>query len=380
MSYVLPNLYGKDSKGNLKVWSVASLNGEIAVVHGKLGGKLQTKITKAVGKNIGKANETTPEQQADIEAEAKWVKQKKNGYFESKEEALAFEEFSPMKCHDYKDYADRVVFPGYIQPKLNGMRVMIDKNGNAMSKAGEPYTLPKHLREAVDVLIANAAIPHGLDCEVYAGLESEGGLSLQQIVSAFRKENENTSKLQLWYYNIPAQGMGLENRLASLAAVDMVWYDSAESLRSALIPVKAKPVFSQADYDEKHEKFVKLGFEGSVYHNMKGIYEHGKRSYDMLKRKPRQDTEARVLSVTIDKNGQGVLTCELENGVQFECLMRKDAHESINYRLYENALTLVGHFITVQFEEFSDAGVVTKPVGIGFRNVRVENGKWIVLE
>lgn len=371
---MFPDLYGKDSKGGLKFWRVETFGDCITVTHGKLDGKWQTKDTVCKGKNIGKANETTPEQQALIEAEAKWVKQKKQGYFETAEEALAFEEFSPMKCHDYKDYADRVVFPGYLQPKLNGMRVMIDRHGNAMSKAGEPYTLPKHLRESVNALFMEDAIPHGLDCEVYAGLEADGGLSLQQIVSAFRKENENTKKLQLWYYNIPAQGMTLPERLK--------WLDEAsKTLVDSLTPVPTVEVKSQEDYDSKHDFFVKLGYEGTVYHNVKGIYEHGKRSYDMLKRKPRQDTEARVLSVTIDKNGQGVLTCELESGVQFECLMRKDAHDTINFRLYINAVKLPGSFITVQFEEFSDSGVPTKTVGIGVRNVYVSpNGDWVVLE
>jgi DNA ligase-1 len=371
---MFPDLFGKDSKGALKLWRVETFGDTITVTHGKLDGKWQTKDTVAKGKNIGKANETTPEQQAVVEAEAKWVKQKKQGYFETAEEALEFEEFSPMKCQDYKDHSHRVEFGGRLQPKLNGMRVLIDENGNAMSKAGEPYTLPKHLRTAIDLLRDKGKIPHGLDCEVYADV---GVLSLQQIVSAFRKENENTSKLQLWFYDIPVQGIHYQTRVKMFE--DLRAYIDGKDEYKDLKAVTSVIINSQDSYDKTHDFFVSHGYEGSVYRNLGGFYEFGKRSYDMLKRKPRQDTEARVLSVTIDKNEQGVLTCELENGVQFECLMRKDAH-LVNYRLYCNAVNLVGNFVTVQFEEFSDAGVPTKPVGIGLRNVRVDNGKWFVLE
>ena len=55
-------LYSKDSKGELRVWSIYTEGPEVVVKHGKLGGKIQEKRYAAEGKNQGKANETTPEQ------------------------------------------------------------------------------------------------------------------------------------------------------------------------------------------------------------------------------------------------------------------------------------------------------------------------------
>jgi ATP-dependent DNA ligase len=283
-----------------------------------------------------------------------------------------------MKCQNYKDYAHKVVYPGYVQPKLNGIRVMIDKNGQAWSKAGEPYTLPKHLQIGVDILAKAGAIPHGLDCEAYAGLEADGGLSLQQIVSAFRKPNENTGKLQLWIYDIPVSNIifGIRNVYLDSLFVDI----NKVGLRDLFVIVEGQHIYNEEDYDQAHKFYTKRKFEGTVFRNEMGVYEFGKRSYDVMKRKDRQDTEARVLSVTMDKNGQGVLNCELENGVQVECLMLKEADPDINYRLHENALTLIQKFIKLEFEEFSDKGVPTKPVGIALRDVKVVDGKWVVLE
>lgn len=349
----MKTLFGKDSKGELRVWSVYTDGADVVVKHGKLGGKIQEKRYPAEAKNIGKANETTPESQAALEAEAKYVKQLKSGYFPTKEEALDFQEFTPMKAHNYKDYAARVTYPCYMQPKLNGQRLMIDKHGVAWSKQGEPLELPAHWVGVKELAIKLG----GLDGEIYAGLESEGGLSLQRIVSAFRKPNADTPKLQYWVYDIPVTipfGMR-ELKIKSSPGVPVV-------------RVNTSIVSTEAEGDALYEHFCKKGYEGAVYRHQDGIYEFGKRSYNLIKRKPRQTAEAKVLSVEKDRNGWGILTCELDNGVTFKCQMKVDAGPK-NYREYDNALELVENHIEFEYEELSDDGVPTKPSGVGVRAV-----------
>lgn len=352
----MKTLYGKDSKGELRVWSVYTDGADVVVKHGKLGGKIQEKRYPAEPKNTGKANETTPESQALLEAEAKYVKQLKSGYFPTKEEALDFQEFTPMKAQNYKDYAHKVSYPCYMQPKLNGQRLMIDKNGVAWSKQGEPLELPAHWQGVKELAIRMG----GLDGEVYAGLESEGGLSLQKIISAFRKPNADTPKLQYWVYDIPvADGMwSQQNRLQLLGAT------TCENV----VVVKAEYVESEEQANAFYEKCVASGYEGVVYRMLKGLYEFGKRSYNLIKRKPRQTAEAQVLLVEKDRNNWGILQCITEAGVLFKCQMRVDAGEK-NYREYDNALDLIGEYIEYEFEELSDDGVPTKPSGVLVRAV-----------
>lgn len=372
-------LYGKDKAGGLKVWSVTTEGADVIVSHGKLGGKIQTKTTTSEGKNIGKANETSPAEQAVIEAKAKWVKQKKSGYFETQEEAMASEKWTPMKCQDFKKFAHKVITGGHVQPKLNGVRCMVAKTGEAMSKAGEPYTLPEHIQKAVDKLKAEGHVLYGLDGEIYAGLEHEGGLSLQRIVSAFRKPNEDTHKLRYYIYDIPDKNSEWEYRKVMLDRLEQAVFDLG--LGDVLVVVPSYEVVFMSHYDFLHERFVAKGYEGSIYRNAKGVYEFDVRSYDVIKRKPRQDIEVNVIAVRKDKNGQGVCTGRLENGVEVDFLMLKEAHPEINYRLYENALTLIGTFVTIAYEEFSDEGTPTKPVGEKLREVEIaEDGTWIVKE
>lgn len=350
------SLYGKDSKGNLRIWSIFTDGKDVVVRHGLLLGKIQEKRYATEPKNVGKANETTPEQQAILEADAKYVKQLKSGYFPTKEEALDFEEFTPMKAHNYKDHADRITYPCYMQPKFNGQRLMIDKNGIAWSKQGEPLELPAHWHGVKELAIELG----GLDGEVYAGLESKGGLSLQRIVSAFRKPNNDTHKLLYYIYDLP-QSISQRERHNTLRTFVRNPLDSVVLVPGVLVN-------SKEEADIFYEKCVDMKYEGAVYRMLGGVYEFGKRSYNLIKRKPRQTAEAKVLSVEKDRNNWGILDCQLENGVQFKCQMRVDAAE-INYREYDNALKLIGQTIEFEFEEFSDDGVPTKPAGVLVRKV-----------
>lgn len=368
----LPPLYSKTSSGKLQIWYVYTNGNAIHVHHGLLEGKKQEKITYAQGKNSGKKNQTSDSEQAILEAQSKWQYQKDRGYFVDKQAALEYIDIAPMRAQNFNDHAKKLIFPYYVQPKLNGQRLMLQAGGKAVSKSGLDLELPGRWKTGLRILEASGLLDEGLDGEVYAGLIKDGGLSLQEIISAFRKENENTPKLEYHVYDIPGGGT-FEERAQKLGKL----HEKLLRLEAEGVKLPIKIVWTGIVQDEEeattvYDYLVEQGYEGMMGRNAKGLYEHGKRSYDLQKRKPRQTAEAKVLGCTVDKNNDGVLNCELEVGVTFECLMRKDSHPTINYRKYDNALTLIGKFIEFEFEEFSDAGVPTKPVGIGIREVNPE--------
>lgn len=363
-------LFGKDSKGKLRQWVCVAEGAEVLVTHGALGGKQTTKRYTAEPKNVGKANETTAEQQAQLEAEAKITKQLKSGYFYTQEEALAFVEFTPMKAQNHNKHAAKIVYPVYMQPKLDGFRLMIDKNGQAWSKQGEPIELPAHWEGVKEFAISCG----GLDGEVYAGLISEGGLSLQAIRSAFLTPDEvNTPKLKYFVYDIPDTGV-----LDQYERLEKLDSTPNKEIPESIVLHIGEYVTNEYQGDLLHAKWTKMKYEGSIYRNIDGLYEFGKRSYNLIKRKDRQDAEAIVESVRIDKNGDGVLFTTCLNGdqvgKQVEFLMRKDADPMINYRKYENAICLIGKAVMYEYEDLSDDGVPLKPVGTALREV-LPNGE-----
>ena len=124
----LPTLYGKSTLGKIKVWKAEVIQHSeeesiIRIEHGYSDGKKQ-EDTRSVtsGKNIGKANETTPYQQACSEARSDFNKKRDEGYAEKvediKEESSGF--YLPMLAKVWKDAKHNAVFPAYTQPKLDG--------------------------------------------------------------------------------------------------------------------------------------------------------------------------------------------------------------------------------------------------------------------
>jgi len=74
-AYHLPALYNLDKNGRKRVWKIWVVADAVYKLSGlKHGKKVPWKRTFE-GKNIGKANETTPEEQAVLEAERAWTRQ-----------------------------------------------------------------------------------------------------------------------------------------------------------------------------------------------------------------------------------------------------------------------------------------------------------------
>lgn len=72
-STYLPLLYAKDSAGKLRVWKCWVIGDTVYREHGLVDGKHVFSERKFEGKNVGKKNETTPEEQAWNEANKEWV-------------------------------------------------------------------------------------------------------------------------------------------------------------------------------------------------------------------------------------------------------------------------------------------------------------------
>lgn len=352
-------LYSKNAKGKLLVWTISSEQGMVKVVHGQVDGKLTSKSYKAKPTNVGRLNVRNEADQADFEANASVIKMLKRGYYLTQEEAMNHVDFTPMKCLDYKDQAKKVKYPCYISAKLDGFRMMVDSNGQAWSKQGEPLDFPEHWKGLKEAL---AEI--GADGEVYCK-----EMSLQSIRSAYLTPKEDTLRLEYWIYDVPVAGVPFVERRKLLDKLNTLVFEKGLSF------VKVVPgvlVESEEWGDIFYNKHLQGGYEGSVYRNLDGLYDFGKRSSHMIKRKPRPTNEALVLSYTLDKNDEPVYTVRAVNGeqtgVEFKLKM-KIPENGVNYRDKANADGLVGKPIEYAWENLSDSKVPCKPVGLFIRDM-----------
>lgn len=115
-------------------------------------------------------------------------------------------------------------------------------------------------------------------------------------------------------------------------------------------------------------QYMQDGYEGTIIRNFRGMYEYGQRSADLLKWKIFQDSEAKIIGVEKDKNGEGVLICEEKDGTQCKCKMKG----TFAVRNYDKCCSYVGKFITIKFQQRTVDGVMQFPTGVAFRDLDPE--------
>lgn len=112
-----------DSKGKIREWSISVGKDKrghyYEITHGQKDGAMQNARTYVLkGKNIGRANETTAEEQCLSEAKSEHTKQiERKGYTES---IPTTQPLKPMLAKKYEDEKDKVIYPCAVQPKLDG--------------------------------------------------------------------------------------------------------------------------------------------------------------------------------------------------------------------------------------------------------------------
>jgi len=105
---MLPVLYSLTSLGQTQTWSIEFSGGKFRTTEGIKGGAMTvSEWTVCEGKNLGKANETSPEVQAEKEARAKWKKKTESGYWENEADIHKAKFFEPMLAHKWVDYSWR---------------------------------------------------------------------------------------------------------------------------------------------------------------------------------------------------------------------------------------------------------------------------------
>lgn len=351
----MKTLFGKDTKGGIKQWSVSVEGNVITVMHGKLGGKMQVKYTICEGKNLGRANETTPNQQAKLEAEAKYKKQLDKLYRPSIEELEAVGEVLPMLAHDYTKVGHRLSYPCYVSPKLDGVRCLAHLTPDSItftSRGGKPYAVPQHLYEDLRTLQPKEG-KLVLDGELYYH-----GMTLQNIVSAVKnKKNPVHRIMQFHVFDVPSD-KPWEVRMKDLEEV-MIKVGGSLHIRFVMNIL----VQNEEEARERMDFYIQEGYEGMMLRAPAGYYIFNHRSSDLMKWKDFQDIEAKIVGCREDKNGEGVLLCNLRNGIAFECKMRG----ATAFRNYHVQSKLVGEWLTVRFQQYTDRGAPQFPVGIAVR-------------
>lgn len=378
----LPTLYIRGSKGKERAWSVRTEGADIIVSHGILGGKITEKKTTAKGKNIGKSNETTPEQQAILEAQSKWDKQvDREDYHEDIDKAGL--QLRPMLSLDYTKVPHRVRWNQAVaQPKLDGLRLTVgnrfvpggyvEGEFEMLTRKGEVYQVP-HLIKPCDILLreVNKLMDNrclALDGEVYIH-----GLPLQQIVSRAKKYKEGlTDELEFHVFDLVIPGMTfLERHTFLQKAINACDYDM----------IKSVPRFVCNDEDDLkylHGRFSEAGYEGVMIRHADSQYAIAQRSADLFKYKEFYDDEFQIVEVWEDKNGNAMFTVEAKVGMKLSCddhvvtehytfdVTPKRTHDE-RKEMLKRKDAYIEQWLTVKYQSLSEDFIPIFPVGLAIR-------------
>lgn len=362
MIEVMPTLYKRTSTGAVQSWHREIDGDKYRSVSGqKNGAKVESGWVTCTGKNIGKSNETTPEQQAQLECEAAYTKKlAQGGYHEDEADIDTPKFFKPMLA---KQYADD--FPGFgvkiiAQPKLDGVRCIATQDG-LWSRQGKPFNGVPHIVSNLKPFFDR--FPDAiLDGELYADKLDD---NFNKIISLVKKKTPTAAGLKqaaefisYHVYDFPSEDGPFDVRYAKLEEYAILDYDCIR-----LVPTTE--VDDQDELDMLMENYVLAGYEGQIIRVANLPYEN-KRSKQLLKRKDFMDEEFKVVAISEGQGNRagmaGFVTYELPDGREFGSGI-KGSHDYCKTLLKE-ADKYIGGQGTVKFQNYTPDGVPRFPVTI----------------
>lgn len=391
-------LFGKDKSGKTRVWIAAvyddSINGIASVVihHGVHGGKLQIDSREyKEGKNRGKKNETTAFEQCVLETDKKHRdKIEKEGYSTSLETNDAApvplnKKIFPMLANKYEPAAaskrSGIVFPCYVQPKLDGLRCVIyaGKDGDLVyagkdgdlayadqpvyqSRTGGIFTTLQHLTpEISEILHRCPGIV--LDGELYTKeipFEELAGIIKKKSISS-DEDRAKIREVQYHIYDLIVPDETFKERLS------LIHLSLEETPHVRIVPTYL--AHSSAEFKEKFAEFVEQGYEGIMLRNAAGLYKENYRSNDLMKYKEFLEAEYPIVDFKEASGrdaGTVIWECETPEGRRFS--VRPRGTVEARKQWFQSAKSIVGKQLTVIFQELSEMGVPRFPVGKSIRD------------
>jgi DNA ligase 1 len=372
-----PTLYKKTSTGAIQFWTIASAMhgagyGRIETTYGQLGtdSPQYTEDVIEEGKNVGKKNETSAYEQAQKEAEARWKKQKKKGYVESKEAAEAGEldaliegGIVPMLAHSFTDHGHKIKYPAYVQPKLDGIRciaVLKDGKCTLWSRTRKPITSMPHIVGEIEAVFGKSK-ELIFDGELY---NHEFKNNFEHIVSLVRQEEpaDNHKDVQYHIYDV------VKERPFSDRARVLNILSAEPSVHLRYVPTIE--IQDEGEVMANFQVFKNTGYEGAMLRNADGLYVN-KRSYDLQKVKEFDDAEFEIIGIDEGRGKLaghvGAFICRMSNGKEFLAKMSGDTGRLRDYFL--DPSSCIGKKLTVKYQGLTGKeGVPRFPVGVAIRD------------
>ena len=370
----LDPLYKRDSKGKVRIWTMqVGFNNEneagIRTISGLVDGqKVTSEWNLTEAKNVGRSNATTAKTQAEFEAQAEWTKNVDKEYFVDVNAIDSYTAFKPMLAHDF---TKTPVTSGITQPKLDGIRMVVNTRG-LYSRSNKEIVAVPHIAEALADFVKDHPTVT-LDGELY---NHELKDNFQKITSLVRKTvnlgaDELAESKELVQYHIYDMFDSANPDMTFMQRYNWI-QKNVHLVNKKAIGIHLVPVAiceTSEEIDVMYGEYTQAGYEGQMI-RQDAVYEN-KRSKGLLKRKEFITEEYEVVEV---HEGQGNwagyakrLTLKMADGTTFSSGIR--GSQAKLKELLENPNI---DWATCRYFELSNDGVPRFPVtidyGTGVRN------------
>ena len=255
----------------------------------------------------------------------------------------------------------------FIQPKLDGVRCYITKNG-AFSRNHKRFMNAQHILDELVPLFAK--YPHVvLDGELYNHNYKD---NFNKIISLVRKQTPSDAErneakvIQFHNYDIVETSPYIKRSFKQRKDMinDLNWEFNLRYCKT----VETHEVSIIESATEWHKRFLELGYEGSILRNNKP-YEN-KRSYNLQKFKDFYDTEATIIGWV---EGQGKRTGTIgkflardANGIEFGMPVMDKM--PVLEKMYDIAEWYIGKTATFTYFQRTPSGSYRHPLFKSIRN------------
>lgn len=362
-------LYKRSSNGKIESWQIFVDGDGFYTVSGQFTGKLtRSATTTCLPKNVGKKNETTAEQQAELEAKAKYDKKLKDGYVIDLSQVDEVTKLVPQLAKVYGDYKDKVKFPVISSEKMDGTRLLASKNG-LFTRNGEKYVSIPHIYEALKPVFEQYP-DLVLDGEAF-NLELKDNFN--KIISLVKKKKPTAEELAeskelIKFYIFDMFFVAGNCTLDTFSRKAFVSKVANELNCSSIVALPFKVCNSVEELDAAYAEYLANGQEGQMINSYSAVYEN-KRTINLLKRKEFQDAEFTITNITEGKGeraGCAKLVLQTPEGKSFESSITG----TIEYmkEIFDNRQSYIGKQATIKFQNFTPDGIPRFPVCTAIRD------------
>lgn len=268
----------------------------------------------------------------------------------------------PMLAHKYR--ADKITYPCFVQPKLNGVRGIYLPRRHFQSRYGEIW----HPSVVEHAFMPLTGLEFHFDGEFY-----KHGMSLQQInsrISVIRnKPHEEGHLIKFYIFDVILD--------APFYRRNLVLREMSKRFENhpSIGIVKTIEVSSglEADYFYNQWKNVE-GFEGMMYRDSDAPYGFASRCGNkenrwncLLKRKEMMDLDAIIIGLNqlVNTKGEpqprlGSFQLQAPNGAIFSAGSGLSDVQRVAY--WNIGDDMLGHRVRIHFEMLSDNGTPLKPI------------------